>query len=119
MEEKIIDTLKQCEKNQLFHKTYMNLVIVPIRSQFVQHLHTVITFIFLVHISTYLQPQSMLYRVSGFLCSRPNWVPPTPHPLGPRGETTSLGGEVVGKPNSVDGTDTLVLYRYEYTVISL
>jgi hypothetical protein len=35
----------------------------------------------------------------------------SPH-LGTGGETDSLAGEGVGGPNADDGTDTLVLYRY-------
>jgi hypothetical protein len=47
------------------------------------------------------------------LSSRPNWVPPSPHPQEsvalPFG--SSLVGEGVGEPISDDGTDTLVFYR--------
>ncbi len=35
-----------------------------------------------------------IYRVPGLLPSRPNWVPPTPHP-GSKGETHSLAGKRV------------------------
>jgi hypothetical protein len=46
-----------------------------------------------------------VYRVPGFLSSRPNWVPPPPLPLGSvapspfgsEGETHSLAGEGVGR----------------------
>jgi hypothetical protein len=58
-----------------------------------------------------------VYRVPGFLSSRPNWVP---HPLTRKGVffptfpfvsgDTLAGGEGVGGPNSDEGTDTLVLY---------
>ncbi len=62
-------------------------------------------------------------RVRGFLSSRPNWPPPPPPPhphesvdhptpLGPMGETHSLGGEWVGGPDSDEGADTLVLCVY-------
>jgi hypothetical protein len=65
-----------------------------------------------------------VYRVPGFLSSRPKWVP---HPfirkgllllptLRPRGEGVhSLAGEGVGGPNSDEWTDTLVLYLYYST----
>jgi hypothetical protein len=60
-------------------------------------------------------------RVLGFFSSRPNWdLPPIPSPAGEYvppfgsggGETHSLTGEGVGGPNSDEGTDTVVLYRY-------
>jgi hypothetical protein len=65
-------------------------------------------------------------RVSGFLSSRPYWVPPPltrkrvliPPMLGPRWETHSLARDGVGRPNSDEGTDTLVLYVY-YCIIPL
>jgi hypothetical protein len=45
------------------------------------------------------------YRVSSFLSSRQNWVPPSakeccppPPPVGPKGETYSLAGEGEGDP---------------------
>ncbi len=41
------------------------------------------------------------------------WCSP---PLGPRGETHSLGGEGVRGPNSDEGTDSLVLYEYYYPI---
>jgi hypothetical protein len=57
-----------------------------------------------------------VYRVPGFLSSRPNWVPPLPHPqasvasppLGPRGEKNSLAGKG-GGPKSDDWTESLAL----------
>jgi hypothetical protein len=50
------------------------------------------------------------------ISSRPNWVPPPPHPqkcvllpsLGKGGEAHSLAGEG-GGPNSDNGTDTIEL----------
>jgi hypothetical protein len=62
-----------------------------------------------------------VYRVSSFLSSHPNWVPPTPitcmgvlrlPPFVSRGGTHSFAGEGVGGPNSDNGTHTLVLYVY-------
>jgi hypothetical protein len=59
-----------------------------------------------------------VYRVPGFLSSRPNWVPhPLTReccspPLDPSEETHSLAGEGLAGPNSDEGTDTLVLYVY-------
>ncbi len=60
----------------------------------------------------------VLYSVTGFFSSRPNWVLSHPlarkgvlplPPLDPRRETHSLG---VGRPNSDEGPDTRVLYVY-------
>ncbi len=62
-----------------------------------------------------------VYRVPGFLSSRPDWVHPPPQPLtrkrvflppGSKGETNSLAGDAVGEPSSDEGTDTQVLYVY-------
>jgi hypothetical protein len=61
-----------------------------------------------------------IYRVPGFLSSRPNWLLPPPHqptsgtppPLVPRGGGAhSLAEEGAEGANSVEGTDTLVLYN--------
>ncbi len=64
----------------------------------------------------------MYMKVSGFVSSRLNWVPPPPHPqesvappsFRPKGETHSLAGEGLGGTQSRrrDIIDTLVLYRY-------
>ncbi len=57
----------------------------------------------------------LVFRVPGFLPSRPDWVPPHSNPQEsvappPRGEPHSHAGEVVGGwPNSDDEKDTLVL----------
>ncbi len=55
-----------------------------------------------------------VYRVPGFLSSRPDWVPPHPHlqesdvpPLWVQGGDTLARGEGMGGPDSDDGTDTL------------
>jgi hypothetical protein len=61
-----------------------------------------------------------VFRMPGFLSSRPNWVPPNPppareccsSPLWVQGGTDSLEGEGVGEPNSDERTDTLVLFVY-------
>ncbi len=62
---------------------------------------------------------NIMYRVSSFLCSRPNWVPRTltrkevllPH-FGSKGvDTLALAGEGVGGPNSDEMTDTGTLCR--------
>jgi hypothetical protein len=63
--------------------------------------------------------QSILYSVPGFLASRPNWLPPPPHPevsvasplwfqMGVGGVTLARG-RGAGRANSDDGTNTLVL----------
>jgi hypothetical protein len=69
----------------------------------------------------YVSGVMRVYRVPGFLSSRPNWstrplahkgvFPPPPPPLG-SGGTHSVAGEGVGGFNSDEGTDTLVLYAY-------
>jgi hypothetical protein len=68
-----------------------------------------------------------VFRVPGFLSSRPNWGPQPPHPqesVAPPpfeskgGDTPCLAEEGAGGPNSDDGTDTLVYSRYT-TVSSL
>jgi hypothetical protein len=60
-----------------------------------------------------------VYRVPGFLASRPNWLLPPPHPLvgvvpplvpGGGGEDTLARGRGGGGSHSDEGTDTLVLY---------
>ncbi len=57
----------------------------------------------------------------GILSSRPNWIPPPPHPQGnvappPFGSKweTLARGEGVGGHNADEGTDTLVLYVRVY-----
>jgi hypothetical protein len=69
-----------------------------------------------------LRCRCRIYRVSGFVYSRPNWVPPNtkgllilPH-LGPRGESHWLAGEGVGGPNSDEGTS---LWYFMYIIIPL
>jgi hypothetical protein len=64
------------------------------------------------------------FKVPKFLSSRPNWVPPPPHPqarvappLWVQGGDILLAGKGVGGPNSAEGTDTLVIY-VQYTVYS-
>jgi hypothetical protein len=64
-----------------------------------------------------------VFRVPGFLSSRPNWVPPPTSeccpPVGSTGETHSLAREGVSEPKSDEGTDTLVLYSMYYNIIPL
>jgi hypothetical protein len=73
---------------------------------------------------TFLGPQSRQDRVPGFLSSRPNWLPPPPHPqasvapaFGSRGGGThSLPGDGGGEPIPTKGqplsvSNTLVLYN--------
>ncbi len=65
-----------------------------------------------------------VYRVPCFLSSRPNWLPPPPHPqlsvappLVPMGGTHSLAGEGAGIANSDELTGTLMYSRN--SIISL
>jgi hypothetical protein len=60
-----------------------------------------------------------LHGVPEFLSLRRNWVPPPPPqarvpppPLGSLGGATCLAGEMVGGPNSDEGTDALVFYLH-------
>ncbi len=53
---------------------------------------------------------SAILLTSGFLSSRPNWVPTLPHPQeSVASPPVCPRGEGVGGPNSDDGTDALVL----------
>ncbi len=57
-------------------------------------------------------------RVLSFLSSRPNWDSPTPTHAGERVPTPSgFGGEGVRRPNSNEGTDTVVLQVFMYFVV--
>ncbi len=70
-------------------------------------------------LSIFMKPlrEHRVYRVPGFLFSRPNWLPPPPHswasvalpPLVPRWDTLAMGrgGGGGGGPNSDEGTDTV------------
>ncbi len=67
-----------------------------------------------------------VYRVPGFLSSRPNWLPPAlspakecvAPPFGPGRGAPTRWGERGGGANSDNGTDTLVPYS-RYSIIPL
>ncbi len=69
-----------------------------------------------------------VYRVPGFFSSRPNWVPPNPHPqgsvllppLGPRGgDTLGCGkGEPIPTKGQTTGRQLRTLFSVLYRIIS-